>query len=107
MFVTAKRSLTAAMTAAVLAAALSAAPAEARNGRNAALAAGVVGGLALGALALGAQRRQSYDDGYYHHPAYYPAYNPGYEESSCYWEKRPIYDYWGNLSGYKRARICN
>ena len=66
-----RKTLLTTFTAAVLATSLAAAPAEARNGRNAALAVGVIGGLALGALALGAGRNRGYgDDDGYHHPAY-------------------------------------
>jgi hypothetical protein len=94
---TMKKTLMASFAAAVLAVSLAAAPAEARNGRNAALAVGVLGALAVGGLLANE----------YHHPGYYPAYNPGYAESDCYWEKRPVTDYWGNVVGFKRARICN
>ena len=91
-----RKSIALAASAAVLAMSLAAAPAEARRGRNAAIALGVLGGLAVGGLLANE----------YHHPGYYPAYNPGYD-NDCYWERRPIYDYWGNLTGYRRARICN
>ena len=96
MSVNLKKALTL-TAAAVLAASLAAAPAEARNGRKAALALGILGGVAAAAIIANE----------YHHPAYYPSYNSGYADSDCYWERRPMYDYWGNLTGYRRARICN
>jgi hypothetical protein len=60
---------------------------------NGPVAAGVIGGLALGAIASGA----------YGGPAYYDA--PVY--SNCYLVKQPAYDYWGNFVGYRRVRICD
>ena len=92
-----KKTLAMTVAAAALAGSLGAAPAEARNGRNAALALGLLGGAVLGGVIANE----------YRHPGYYPAYNPGYQDNDCYWERRPIYDYYGNLTGYRRARICN
>jgi hypothetical protein len=69
-------------------------PAEARSRRGAAVAAGVIGGLALGAIAAGAAR-----------PAYaapiapgyaYPAYGqPAYYGGRCYEVRRRYIDDWG------------
>jgi hypothetical protein len=82
-------------------------PAEARHrrGHGAAIAAGVVGGLALGALAAGAAR-----------PAYgapvapgyaYPAYGrPAYYGGDCYEVRRRYVDDWGRR--FTRIEtVCN
>jgi hypothetical protein len=53
-----------------------------------AAAAGVLGGLALGALA-GAT--------YAYGPYYYGA---------CSWQNRPVYDSWGNFAGYAPVKVC-
>ncbi len=50
--------------------------------------AGVIGGLALGALAAVPY-------------AYGPAYYGG-----CYWQNRPVYDAWGNFAGYAPVQAC-
>ena len=87
-----KKTLVTAVTAAVLAASLAATPASAANGRNAAFFGGLVGGLAIGALAAGA-----YQGGYY---------DPGYG-GDCYFDRRPVYNHWGDMVGYRRVRVCN
>ena len=58
------------------------------SGRNAAVAAGVVGGLALGALAAGAAR---------------PAYAVPAEE--CYTVRRRFVDDWGRVY-FRRQTVC-
>jgi hypothetical protein len=50
------------------------------------IAAGVIGGMALGAAA--ANR-----DGYY-------------EGAECWFERRPVYDEYGNPIGRRRVRVC-
>jgi hypothetical protein len=52
------------------------------------VAAGVIGGLALGALAGSA---------YVSGPAYY---------NGCYWQNQPAYDAWGNFAGYQPVQVC-
>ena len=52
------------------------------------VAAGVLGGLALGALAGSA---------YAHGPGYY---------GRCYVQNRPAYDGWGNFAGYQPVQVC-
>lgn len=86
MTISVTRLLSTTLAAAVLASSLGAAPAEARNGRKAAIAAGVLGALAIGALAAGAAG--------------------GYERD-CWVERRPVYDYWGNVVRYRGVRVCN
>jgi hypothetical protein len=53
------------------------------------VAAGILGGLALGALAGSAY-----------------AYGPAYYGSGCYWQNRPVYDSWGNFAGYAPVQVC-
>lgn len=53
------------------------------------ITAGVVGGLALGALAGSAY-----------------AYGPVYYGGGCYWQNRPVYDSWGNFAGYSPVQVC-
>lgn len=64
-------------------------PAEARNGG--AIAAGVIGGLAVGAL-IGA----AYGPGYY-------AAAPGYY-GGCYWTRQRVWDGWGWR--FRRVQVC-
>ncbi len=76
-------------------------PAEARwrhhGGWGAPVAAGVIGGLALGAVAAQAAGPRYYGYGYG-----YPA--PVY--GACFNRRRPVYDAWGNFAGYRVVRIC-
>jgi hypothetical protein len=67
----------------------SSAPAEARWGRNAAL----FGGLAVGALAVGAATHA------YSAPVYYGG--------SCWVERRAVYNRFGDFVGHRRIRVCN
>jgi hypothetical protein len=61
-----------------------------------AAAAGLLGGLALGAIASSAQYPGYYSSGYE-----YPAY------PACYYADQPIVDPWGNVVEYRRVRVCN
>jgi predicted lipid-binding transport protein (Tim44 family) len=87
---TLKKTLAATLSAVVLAGSLAATatPASARYGRNAAFFGGLVGGLAVGALAAG-------------------AYNGGYYGGDCYFDRRPVYNHWGDMIGYRRIRVCD
>ena len=58
--------------------------------RGAPIAAGIAGGLALGAIAAG---------------AYGYGYRPHYR--SCWDERRPVYNRWGDFRGYRLVRVCN
>ena len=77
------------------------APAEARYGG--AIAAGVVGGLALGAIAgSAASAAPGYGYGYG-----YPAYAaPAPAYGGCYIQRQATYDPYGNFAGYRRIRVC-
>ena len=70
-----------------------------RGWNGGAVAAGIIGGLALGALAVGASRRA------YAEPVYetYPAY----DVPVCHRASRPVYDAWGRYAGERLVRICN
>jgi hypothetical protein len=77
-------------------------PAAADDGRNAAL----FGGLAAGAIIGGALASGPH----YYAPAYPPA--PIYAPepvyyADCFFERRPMFDGWGNFVGYRRVRVCN
>ena len=87
-----KKSLTVGLSALTIVASLSAAstPASARNGG--AIAAGIIGGLALGAMAAGAA------NSYYAPRRAYAG--------SCWIERRPVTNHWGDVVGYRRIRVC-
>ena len=73
-------------------------PAFARDGG--AVAAGVIGGLAAGAI-IGSQ----VNGGYYGGPGYYESgYQPGYRE--CHTERQAIEDGYGNVR-MRRVRVCD
>ena len=78
--------------------AMTSTPAEARGG---AVAAGVLGGLAVGAIAgsAAANSGYGYHGGYGYAPA--PVYGGG-----CYFERRPVYDDYGEVIGHRRVRVC-
>jgi hypothetical protein len=80
----------------------SAAPAAAwyNGGWGAPVAAGVLGGLAAGAIIGSATHPYGYGPGYYGY-APEPVYNP------CYRERRPVYDANGYFAGYRVVRVCN
>src|SRR5262245_19333752 len=75
-------------------------PAEARGGR---VAAGVIGGLAVGALlggAVAASQGGYYAPyGYYSGPAAYPGYYPG-----CYWQRQQVWT--GYAWAVRRVQVC-
>src|SRR3954465_14523802 len=88
--------------------AVSTSPVEARNGRNAAAAAGVVGGLAAGAAIGAATQSRSYDE----QPAY-GAYGPVRERrvvvedddnGDCYVKTRRVYV--NGVMHVRRSTVC-
>ena len=125
----ARKVLTGAMAGVVLAAGVvaSAGDAEARSrGRGAAVAAGIIGGLALGALAASAAR-PAYAAPAYSYGGYYPSYGYNtvtyghgggyyapvsgyygadyYDEPVCYWTKRRFaVDPYTTV--VRRVRVC-
>ncbi len=94
-----KKSMTAGLVALTLATgvAATATPASAwyRGGWGGPVAAGVIGGLAAGAIIGSAARPYGYGYGY----------GPVYD--GCYRVRRPVYDVYGNFAGYRLARVCN
>ena len=73
-------------------------PAFARDGG--AIAAGVIGGLAVGAI-IGSQANR----GYYGGPGYYESgYQPSYRE--CHMERQQVEDGYGNVR-IRRVRVCD
>ena len=102
-----KKLLTAGLCAATLGGSMVsfADPAEARNRRGAAVAAGVVGGLAVGALAAGAASRAYAEPA----PAYRvrPAYGvrSHYVDEDCYQVRRRYVDQWGRTI-VRRETVC-
>jgi hypothetical protein len=85
-----------------------------RHGGNWAgpVAAGIIGGIALGALAASASRRShaDYATSYYPAGGYYPASGyyaaDGYGAATCVKERRAAYDEWGRFVGYQKVRVC-
>ena len=87
-----------AMSALALAVTAAPQPAFARNGG--AIAAGVIGGLAVGAI-IGSQA----DRGYYGGPGYYQSgYQPSYRD--CHTERQQVEDGYGNVR-MRRVRVCD
>ena len=85
----ARKSLSFTLAAATMIGAFAAAtPASAKWGRNAAL----FGGLAAGALVAGAVASNAYGA-----PVYAPA---------CWRERRPVFNRWGDVVGYRSIRVC-
>jgi hypothetical protein len=88
-----------AISASILAVALTSQPALARD-NGGAVAAGVVGGLAVGAI-VGSQANRSYYGG----PAYFESgYQPVYQ--NCRTERQRFEDEYGQLR-VQRVRVCD
>jgi hypothetical protein len=84
---------------AALAFAVMSLPASARN-NGGAIAAGVIGGLAVGAI-VGSQANQGYyGPGYYGEQAYQPVY------SNCRIEREQVVDQYGRYR-WRRIRVCD
>jgi len=101
--------VTGVLATAALVGLLSASPAEAQYRRRGpsggAIAAGVLGGLAVGALIAGSRPAYASGPVYvadpYYSPYAYPAYQP-----YCYRTWQPVYDAWGRHVGDRRVRVC-
>jgi hypothetical protein len=76
------------------------------------MVAGLIGGLALGAIASSASRRSygDYGSSYYPTGGYHPAAGyygeAGYGAVSCVKQRRPAYDEWGRYIGHQKVRVC-
>jgi hypothetical protein len=92
------KTLTAIAAAATLAVAAVATPQPAQA-RGSALAAGIIGGLAAGAIIGSAVNGPYYGPGYYYGPA--PVYYGG---GPCYWTHERVSDGWG--WHWRRVRVC-
>lgn len=66
-----------------------------RYGWGAPVAAGVIGGLAAGAIIGSAVRPYGYGPAYAYGPGPYPCVR-----------RRPVYDGYGNFAGYRPVRVC-
>ncbi len=104
-----KRALMAVAAAGVLAVSAVAAPAPAQAGGGR-IAAGVIGGLAAGAILSGGYGYYGgpygyYGGGYgyYGGPAYVAA--PGYYGGDCYWQRQRFWDGYGWR--IRRVQVCN
>ncbi|MBG0808789.1 hypothetical protein IY145_05325 [Methylosinus sp. H3A] len=62
------------------------------SGWGAPVAAGVLGALAVGAVAAAASQ---------------PYYGGGYGYGGCYPANQPVVDGWGNVVAYRRVQVCN
>jgi hypothetical protein len=72
--------------------------AEARwRGGGGAVAAGIIGGIAAGALIAGAARPYGYGP-------YYGYYAPGYYAPPCYWQRQRFWDGYGWR--IRRVQVC-
>ena len=83
------------VAALAMVAAVGATPAQA-GGWGGPVAAGVIGGLALGAIL--SQNQPYYGNGY----AYGNSYAYG---GNCYLEERPVYNRWNRFLGYRNVRV--
>jgi hypothetical protein len=75
-----------------------------RGGNGGAIAAGIIGGLALGALAAGAARADTRRSYYAPAPAYAPV--ESYSYGGCYDIEKPAYNRWGQFLGYRLVTVC-
>jgi hypothetical protein len=92
-----KRLLTLVAAAAVVASSFAYTPAQARGG---AVAAGVVGGLAAGAIIGSAASRNYYNGPAYAEPSYAPVYG------ACHTERERVVDEFGRMH-VRRVRVCD
>ncbi|MGE0563551.1 MAG: hypothetical protein AB7O50_03465 [Pseudolabrys sp.] len=96
------KTLTALAAASTIALAAVATPQQAEaRGRGGAVAAGVIGGIALGAI-IASQARGGYHYG--GGPAYYggPVY---YHQPRCWWQRQRVYDGYGYWH-VRKIRVC-
>jgi hypothetical protein len=99
------KTLTALATAGAIAAAAVAAPSPARAGNEGAIAAGVVGGLAAGAI-IGSAVAPRYGYGYGYAAAPGPVYYGGpYAYSRCHLVRQKIWTNYGPR--WRRVRVCD
>jgi biotin transporter BioY len=94
-----KQTLISTMAALTLGGAMMATSAPAQAGykyhHGGAIAAGVIGGLALGAMAASA------------YPAYGYGTYPVYVGRRCYTVRQPVFNSWGDVIYTRRVRVCD
>lgn len=104
-----RKTVLTAVAVATVATGMASSPAMAwRGGYGAPLAAGVIGGLAAGAIIGSATHPYGYGYGYggSYNYGYAPVYAaPAY--GGCYRERRAVYDSWGEFAGYRLVRVCD
>jgi hypothetical protein len=93
-----------ALVAAVMLTSVAGEAAVAAEGRNAAL----FGGLAAGAIIGGALMSTARPGPVYAAPPPPPRPVYVYEEPEpvCHRERRPLFDEWGNVAGFRTVRVC-
>jgi hypothetical protein len=98
------KTLTAIAAAATLGLAAVAVPQPAQAHDGGAVAAGIIGGLAVGAL-IGSAAAQGPGPYYHHRRHYYYAPAPVYYGPPCYWARERVWDGWG--WHWRRVRVCD
>jgi hypothetical protein len=94
------KTLTAIAAAASLSAAVLVTPTEPAQARGGAVAAGIIGGLAAGAIIGSAAAH-----GPYYGPGYYYGPGPVYYGPHCWWRRERFWDGWGWR--VRRVRVCD
>ncbi len=97
-----KKVLTAIAAAAALVLATVAVPQHAEARHGGAVAAGIIGGLAVGAIIGSAASHGGY---YYGAPAYYAPRPYYYYEPDCYWRGERVW--YHHRWHYRRVRVCH
>jgi len=99
-----KKTLTALLAAATIAVSLAGTATDASAQHSGgAFAAGLVGGLVGGAIVGGAIASSRPAYAVAPAPGYvvYPGYAAAMPAPGCYWTRMPVYDYYGNVVGYR------
>jgi len=99
-----KKTLTALLAAATIAVSLAGTATDASAQHSGgAFAAGLVGGLVGGAIVGGAIASSRPAYAVAPAPGYvvYPGYAAAVPAPGCYWTRMPVYDYYGNVVGYR------
>jgi hypothetical protein len=98
------KTLTALAAAATIAVSLAGSATDASAQRGGAFAAGLIGGLAAGAI-VGSAIANSAPAPYVVAPApgyvVYPGYAAAVPAPGCYWTRMPVYDAYGNVVGWR------
>jgi hypothetical protein len=97
-----QKTLTAVVAAATIAVSLAGSANTASAQRGGAFAAGLIGGIAAGAI-VGSAIANSRPYAVAPAPGYvvYPGYAAAVPAPGCYWTRMPVYDYAGNVVGWR------